>query len=370
MLRAQEVLNRLGATRRAENHPYAKLQILVDYIAENMEGNANDEANINEVIFAARKNIAETILHTQSENNYKHTIKELCPRVSGVDQKDANIMMSMFLLSPETTLKNMTESLLEENEPAIEDNSVELSEEEKAYQAKVAAGKRAQYERAFKLLQGKELSFSAYETVQADIENDKLNLMGYLQEEVYGKDPIGDTVDACKGGFFERLFGTTSKEFKNFDATFKARQAGGATREEVDSAAKAYLMHKIPGYKGEGLPTEEQLAKFTGTTRNRVLLCLRTLQANSRSRRYEAKLNTIQTVAKDNIENAGLTDTFKQMCNENSNLGPLVNDQPENQAKFQNDLANDINDNNKIQPYDQKLNNDDLSLKEEDIALE
>ena len=48
MLRAQEVLNSLGNTRNAENHPYAKLQMLVDYIAENMEGNASDEANLYE----------------------------------------------------------------------------------------------------------------------------------------------------------------------------------------------------------------------------------------------------------------------------------------------------------------------------------
>ncbi len=374
MLRAQEILNRLGATRHAENHPYEKLMILVDYIAENMEGNENDEANIHEVIFAARKNISETILHLESENNIKHTTRELCPRVRGVDQKDANMMMSMFLLSPETTVKMMTEARLENNDdPELQDNSEDLSEEEKAYQQKVEAGKRAQYERALKLLSGKELAFAAYESVQGDIENDKLNLMGYLQDDIPGKNPIGDALESCEPGFFESVFRTTSKEYKNFKATFEARQKGGASREELDGAAKAYLMHKIPGYKGDGLPTEEQMSKLSGTSRNRALLCLKTLQANQRSRRYEEKLNIINTVAKSNIEDGGLTDTFKQMRNDNSDLGPLVNEidnQPENQAKFQQNLANDVND-NKIQSNEQGLSDDnDPVLKEEDIALE
>lgn len=368
MLRAQDVLNRLGATRHATKHPVEKLQNLVDYIAENMEGNANDEANINEVIFAAKKNIAETILHTQSENGYKHTKREICPRIRGVDPKEMNGVVSVFLLSPATCVKNMLENALQEDNNDL-NTSVELTEEEKEYQRQLKGEKRNKYERAFNLLTGKELSYSAYETVRGDIMNDKLNLEGYLKDSFTSRNPIGDAFDACKPGFFEKMFRRTSREYKNFKATFEARQKGGASRDELDNAAKSYLMRKIPGYNGKGLPTEEQMARLSGTALNRAALCYKTLQASQKSRGYEAKLNIVQGVAKQNVEDYGLSDMYEKMRQNNMDINPILDNQPDKQAEFQKDLANDVND-NVIKADNQDLQNDDNLIVKEDIALE
>jgi len=368
MLKTQEILNRLGATRNATNHPYEKLQILVDYIAEKMDGNANDEEKLYEVVFAAKKNIAETILHSQSENKIKHTSKELCSRVKDVDQKTANTMMSMFLLSPETTTKMMTQAQIEEPDPK---SDVKLTEEEAQYQQKRKEEQLAKYNAALKLLSGKELSYAAYESARGDILNDKLNLMGYLQEDLPGDDPIGEAVETCKPGFFERMFRRTSKEYKNFISTFEARQHGGASRDQVDNAAKAYLKHKIPDWDGKGFPTDAQMARLSGTSKNRAVLCYRTLQANKKSRGYEERLATIQGVADQNLVDYGAKDTFKAMCYENSDLGPItdsVNKQPEQQAKFQSGLANDIND--QIKPDVQELNGNDNLIVKDKISLE
>ena len=368
MLRAQDVLNRLGATRNAEKHPLEKMQILIDYIVENVEGNATDEANIDEVIFAAKKNIAETILHSQSENGVKHTTREICSRVSGIPTRDMNAMASIFLLSPETYVKNMVEAQLQDDKDTL-DASVELTEEEKAYQRQLKEDKRKQCEKAFNLLKGRELNYSAYETVRGDILNDKFNLEGYLQDSFSGTNRIGKAFDACKPGFFERVFRRTSQEYKNFKSTFEARQAGGASRDDLDNAAKAYLKHVIPGYNGKGLPTEEQLSRLSGTSFNRAALCYKTLQASQKSRGYEAKLNVVQGVAKQNVEDYGYAGAYEVMRQNNMNLNPIAADQPDTQAQFQKDLANDIND-NVIQADSQDLSNDNnLILKDDDVAL-
>ena len=370
MLRTHDVLNRLGETRNAKKHPVEKLYNLVDYIAENIEGNENDAARIDEVIFAAKKNIAETILHSQTENKKKHTSEEICSTYKGMSPSETNTLMSVFLLSPATCVKNMLEEKLEEKDEL--DPSVKLTDEERQYQLQLKEEKRRKCERAINLLKGKEIGFSAYETTRGNIMNDKLNLEGYLQDFFKGsQNPIEDAFEVCKPGFFERVFRRTSNEYKNFKATFAARQNGAASRDEVDNAARAYLMHKIPGYDGKGLPTDEQMEALTGTSANRAALCYKTLQASQKSRGYEARLNIVQGVAKQNVDNYGLGDLYEKMRQDNMNIAPALDNQLDKQAEFQKGLANDVNDNNIIKADDQDLSSDDnLIIKDEEISFE
>jgi hypothetical protein len=201
--------------------------------------------------------------------------------------------------------------------------------------------------------------------------NDKLNLEGYLKESFPdSRNPIGDAFEACKPGFFERIFRRTSNEYKNFKAALSSRQNGGASRDEVDNAAKAYLMHKIPGWDGKGLPTDEQMEALSGTSYNRAVLCYKTLQASQKSRGYEARLNTVQGVAKQNLDNYGLGELYDKMRQDNMNINQVLDNQPDKQAAFQKDLANDVNDNNIIQADNQDLSNDNNIIKDEEISFE
>ena len=221
-------------------------------------------------------------------------------------------------------------------------------------------------------MKGKEISYSAYEAARSSIMNDKLNLEGYLKDSFADRpNPIGDAFNACKPGFFERIFRRTSREYKNFKATFTARQNGAASRDEVDNAARAYLMHKIPGYDGKGLPTVEQMTALTGTSANRAALCYKTLQASQKSRGYEAKLNIVQGVAKQNVDNYGLGDLYEKMRQDNMNIAPALDNQLDKQAEFQKGLANDVNDNNIIKADDQDLSSDDNHIiKDGEISFE
>ena len=318
MLLVSDLLYQLGGTKNNDSyvvkHPMEKMQILVNYIAENMENNANDERALNDLIFAAKKNIAETIINLEEENGLSvemntqiHFDAEI-----GEDQSMSNTMTSMFLLAPETMTRNLAEGNLQED-PAL-DAQLNETEEEKVE-------KKEKLKNAFKLLQGKEGSYAAYEAQNADVKNDMLFLENMFPNE--SDYPLKDARDEIKPGFFETVFFRTSKEFKNFQNTFNEREKGNATREEVDNAAKAYLKYKIPGYDGDGIPTVQQLEGLTGKSKDRALFCIKTLMANEESREYEGKYRALMNVANNNIKEYG-ENTLNVMKESNSNPIPDV----------------------------------------------
>ena len=347
MLLVSDLLYQLGGTKNNDSyvvkHPMEKMQILVNYIAENMENNETDQQALNGLIFAAKKNIAETIINLEEENGLSvemntqiHFDAEI-----GEDQSMSNTMTSMFLLAPETMTRNLAEGNLQED-PAL-DAQLNETEEEKAE-------KKEKLKNAFKLLQGKEGSYAAYEAQNADVKNDMLFL-----ENMFPNDcdyPLKDAKDAIKGGFFETVFFTTSKEFKNFQKTFNRREKGNATREEVDNAAKAYLKYKIPGYDGDGIPTVQQLEGLTGKSKDRALFCIKTLMANEESREYEGKYRALMNVANNNIKEYG-ENTLNVMKESNSNPIPDVdaylaaqannNIQQENQVQNKEEEQQELN---------------------------
>ncbi len=347
MLKTRELLDQLGSTEAGAQtqHPMAKMQIVVDYIATHLEGGEQDEQRLYEIIYAAKKNIAETIINVREAQGLVEDNVNLHSPASGIDNETGNIMTSMFLLAPETIVKTMTEGQLE-GEPQPQANGQD---------------KPADYQAAFNLLRGKEKSYSAYEGGCSEGLNDIFNLADNFSE-FQGEDPVAEAKAECdKKGFFEGLFRTTSNEYKNFRRLLDARQHGGATREELDDAAKAYLIRKIPGYTGEGLPSIEDINSIPGRGRNRAVLCYKTLLATKQSREYERKVNALYNVAEKNLKACGQDRTLAQLKVENS--APFANaNEPQQQAQFQNDLSNDINE---IKPFDKVIADDNNIINNE-----
>ena len=95
----------------------------------------------------------------------------------------------------------------------------------------------------------------------------------------YNQDMI---LDQNKGGFFERLFNTTSKEYRDFTDALK----NYTDRESPDfgnhkmlvDAAKAYLEHKK-------VTDEQSIEKLDSTGRNRVKLCQAVIDAVDNARK-------------------------------------------------------------------------------------
>ena len=318
MLLVSDLLYQLGGTKNNDSyvvkHPMEKMQILVNYIAENMENNETDQQALNGLIYAAKKNIAETIINLEEDKGYSVEMNTQIhfDMEEGEDQSMSNTMTSMFLLAPETITRNLAEGNLQED-PALDAQSNETEEEK--------AEKKEKLKNAFKLLQGKEGSYAAYEAQNADVKNDMLFLENMFPNE--SDYPLKDARDEIKPGFFERVFRRTSNEFKNFQNTFNEREKGNATREEVDNAAKAYLKYKIPGYDGDGIPTVQQLEGLTGKAKDRALFCIKTLMANEESREYEGKYRALMNVANNNIKEYG-ENTLNVMKESNSNPIPDV----------------------------------------------
>lgn|GEM_PF-2095280 len=361
MFKTRELLHKLGKTNDNPKHPLEKMQILIDYIADNMENNEQDESAISELVYAAKKNITETIIDLKEEAHIplnNHSLHFITGD-SDVDNENTEALTDMFVLDPETTITNMLERQIQNGiEPEPVPDEPKISEEERARRvrqnAERAQEKLVKYRGALNLLKGKSIVYEGFEREISGVANDFFNLSEHfpLDEE----NPIENALADNKGGFFERFFRTTSREYKRFERLLEQRKNGEASREDLQNAAVAYLRRKIPGYDGEGLPSVGDINRLSGTAKKKAMLCCKTLMACQKSDEYESKLAIINGVAESNLRANGGYDAFQQMRYDNSyvihGLDQLQqqpqNDQAvineEQQVEFQNNLANDLNE--------------------------
>lgn len=150
-------------------------------------------------------------------------------------------------------------------------------------------------------------------------------------------------LDKNKGGFFERLFRTTSNEYNNFKNTFKAYNDKNnklyGNKEALRTAALAYIKHKFPNLKDDEEPDYNIADNLKGTSLNRTMLCLTVLE----------KLKYQEEIEK-------LNETFNNPTIENE------------QKDFQKDLGNDIEDKLEVQASIDDINNE--PIKENEISNE
>ena len=386
MLKTKELLQQLGKTRDNPKHPLEKIQILIDYIADNMENNEQDEERICEIVFAAKKNIAETIINLKEEAQVplNDPVLRLSANDNGLGDAAAETQADMFILDPETTITNMLEQQIQNGiEPNPIPEELNVTDEYRAHLMQLSAAnaqeKLAKYKAASNLLKGKSLVYSSFEAENSSVGNDIINLHEEFPSDA--ENPIEDALAENKGGFFERFFRTTSREYKRFEQLLVQRKNGEGSREDLKNAAVAYLMHKIPGYDGNGRPQLEDIEHLTGTAKKKAMLCYKTLVACQRSSTYEGKLGIISGVAENNLRANGEYDTLQQMKYDNSYVihGLDQLQQPQNeqvvineeqQAEFQKQLANDINEGeNQGGMYDDEFS-DESSIQYDDEEVD
>ena len=375
MLRTSKLLEKLGGTRNYKGNPVEKIKIAAEYIANNLEGNENDEKALNELVFVLKKNIAETLLHQAEENNFKIHDKNLVAPMQNVNISKANQTLSMFMLAPETMLKKMVDEQIKEipNDKNVKslDSDDSIAEEEEVITAnpiqnndidpdeievdesKETEFRKAQmikynnqkYKEVSNFLKNKDALYENFERENFQVLNDKYNIAGKMMERPVDN-PVEEIVSHCKGGFFERMFNTTSREYRNFETVFQQRMNGQASRENLNEAAIEYLHHKFPKYPGKEI-TEKDIAKLSSTSRKRVDLCLETLKATNKSTNYEKKITRIEDTSKSIIKDKGLTNTLDQLRIDNGNRNlQVANEIDNNQLNFQNNLERDVDNDN------------------------
>ena len=387
MLKTKELLQQLGKTRDNPKHPLEKIQILIDYIADNMENNEQDEERICEIVFAAKKNIAETIINLKEEAHVplNDPVLRLSANDNGLGDAAAETQADMFMLDPETTITNMLEQQIQNGiEPNPIPEELNVTDEYRAHLTQLSAAraqeKLAKYRAASNLLKGKSYLYSYFERDNGAVGNDIINLHEEFPADA--ESPVEDALRENKGGFFERLFRTTSREYKTFERMLDQRKNGEASREDLEGSAVAYLRHRIRGYDGRGLPNLEDIERLSGTAKKKALLCYKTLKACQRSRTYEGKLGVISGVAENNLRSNGEYEAFQRQRHDNSmvihGLDQLqqqsrneqaVNSE-EQQAEFQDNLANDIKESEHVGGmYDDEFS-DESSIQYDDEEID
>ena len=158
-----------------------------------------------------------------------------------------------------------------------------------------------------------------------------------------------------KGGFFENLFGTTSKEYKEFSAGLDKFMKEGPLNGDLDGLrdkATAYLHHKLSNYDDILNKFDEaELQKLDSTSRGRVKLCFSVIDAIDKANKDSRK------EIHGSIDLEDEMDLLKQFS-KNAEI-----------EKFQNDLKNDSNseiENNNNNIIDDNSNN---NIDKDDVEL-
>ncbi len=148
---------------------------------------------------------------------------------------------------------------LKNKDPNVKIEIVKRSEEEKQNMLNITTGLKHRYE----LRHFKEDFVSSYNDKNPQTEIDKFDQSKIL--------------DNHKGGFFERLFNTTSKEYKEFVENFKKftdpENLDISVKDKLIESAKAYIKHK-------NVNDVVELAALDDVTgKERVKLCLSVLSS-------------------------------------------------------------------------------------------
>ena len=129
-------------------------------------------------------------------------------------------------------------------------------------------------------------------------EVEKINRVNNMKKKLCEKSGfIGDIdlnnmLSNYKGGLFERMFRTTSEEYRVFKATLLAfndeDSKGYGDIDNLEGATRAYLYHKLPNFKEtDELPKDEDIRNLSGTSKKRVELCINVLKAVQEQRRQD-----------------------------------------------------------------------------------
>ena len=113
-----------------------------------------------------------------------------------------------------------------------------------------------------------------------------------MENRLGSKQALVNSIDATKGGFMSRLFGTSSNAYKNLDAAYKAfnnpNHVNYGDMDTMERASNQYLRHVFPSWKpGDGLPKAADIAKLGDTQKARAQFCVNMLTSIEEERAIE-----------------------------------------------------------------------------------
>jgi hypothetical protein len=178
------------------------------------------------------------------------------------------------------------------------------------------------------------------------------------------KQSINVALENNKGGFFERLFNTTSKEFKALKEGLNQMMDEGVEKGDLDGLqdkADKYLFHKLKSYDSLNHTYDQnEFDKLDATSKGRVRLCINVIESiNDAQKAIIKNLNIDEYPGNaQKINEKVKLDTFDFLKD--------FNMQKEEQAIFQDDLkkASSLDNDNLI--YNKK--DDEIEINENEIS--
>ena len=149
-----------------------------------------------------------------------------------------------------------------------------------------------------------------------------------------GKQALVNSINATKGGFMSRLFGTSSNAYKNLDAAYKAfnnpNHVNYGDMDTMERASNQYLQHVFPSWKpGDGLPKAADIAKLGDTQKARAQFCVNILTSIEEERAIEEDFpSMVSACERKNIQFSSIPQPNQELDN--------------NQAYFQAALGQDM----------------------------
>lgn len=380
MLRKHDLTELLGTTLNSSESPTERLNNFVNYLADNYSANENGDVSLEEAVFIARKQIGEVVVDRREKKGLNVMDGNLLSNADVYGTK-GNWTLGFFLRYPRDAVQYLA---VQAKQQALR-NGDQVAANKFGALAEGIHGKRHDYD-VLNMFNGKRT-------------NDMVNIE---RRYIDGEAGVNAAFNRNKAGFFDRMFGRTSRQYKDFEKEFKAYQEGSrgengansraANRESVERTAKAYLQHKIPGWNGEGLPTMEQINALSGKSRNRAMFCFNVLNATKDSRENEQKLNGLIAAVEVQMGKDGTSLATNRIYEANSidanEIKGLLNDVApveriisidgktdkreltEGQKYFQQSLAKDLED--KVEGVNiQKLSKDmgEIDIEHDDLDM-
>lgn len=318
----------------------AKFYFCYNYLLSYGLGDEEPTCSFGELLHTVKTRFSEAVIENkesyEKEADTEVSKYDINPRgVEEDKQKEAT-----FLAQPISFIQTMSNYLTYDYEIDEDDPNAE----------KVAAWK-ANCERIRNEIDGTERAFEQY-----DKNCDALDVTSRVFRKRLGRvdGNLNELFKPNKGGFFERAFNTTSREYREFKSTFEAfndpESAEYGNKDNLERVTRAYLHHVVPSFgPDDELPSAEDIARLSGAQKGRAGLCLDVLKSVQMQRKVDDLKEHFFEIGKDDS---------------------IMED--EEQSQFENDIANDINENyleNDIEKDEINSDNNQIINEEEKIEI-
>ena len=199
-----------------------------------------------------------------------------------------------------------------------------------------------------------------YEVNEAEKANSYIEVMTRIQKRLpETTKSVDQALDNNRGGVFERMFSSTSKQYSNFKAAFKDFRNPNSVylgdKNHLERETKAYLHHVMPSYKiTDDLPTPEQFAALSGTQKGRAAFCINVLRSIKETREIEPLKDNVTKALKGELKEEQII-----IEGEQEELHSKINDDLNKNAVKANAVMEKAND--KVKEKNLDDSSDDLS---------